>query len=174
MNWGLSGLGRRPHLVPRLPGEGGTVLTDAQRAALEPLVEACRPKGKTPPRELRRTMEAIVRRHRNGAAWRAIPAAYGPWWTAAPLFIRWAKLGARERLLGRAPARGVALGMAFLDGSSIRAHAEAAGAPEKGRARASGTAGRRSAARAAGSAPRSAEPIVRGRGTRAVAREGRA
>ena len=50
------------------------VFTDEQWAALEPLVEACRPKGKTPPRDLRRTVEAIVWRHRNGATWRAIPA----------------------------------------------------------------------------------------------------
>ena len=29
------------------------VLTDAQWAVLEPLVEVCRPKGKTPPRDAR-------------------------------------------------------------------------------------------------------------------------
>ena len=34
--------------------EGRVALTDGQWAALEPLVEACRPKGKTPPRHLRR------------------------------------------------------------------------------------------------------------------------
>src|SRR3954463_12429268 len=64
------------------------VLTDGQWAALEPLIEAARPKGKTPPRDLRRTLEAIVRRHRNGATWRAIPAELGPWWRGAQLFIR--------------------------------------------------------------------------------------
>src|SRR5437763_27594 len=42
------------------------VLTDERWAALEPLLEACRPKGKTPPRDLRRTVEAIVWRHANG------------------------------------------------------------------------------------------------------------
>ena len=36
------------------------MLTDAQWAMLEPLIEACRPKGKTPPRDLRRTMTAIL------------------------------------------------------------------------------------------------------------------
>ena len=132
------------------------VLTDEQWAALGPLVEACRPKGKTPPRNLRRTIEAIVWRHTNGATWRAIPAEYGPWWTAAQLFIRWAQLGVWQRLLEAAQARGVELGMVFLDGTSIRAHHKAAGAPKKGEARANGTAGRRSAARAAGSARRRA------------------
>ena len=132
------------------------MLTDEQWAALEPLVEACRPRGKTPPLDLRRTVEAIVRRHRNGATWRAVPPELGPWWRAAQLFIRWAELAAWERPLGLAQARGVELGMAFLDGTSIRAHHKAAGAPKKGGPRGSGTAARRSAARAAGSAPRRA------------------
>src|SRR3954469_19231800 len=94
------------------------VLTDEQWAALEPLIEACRPKGKTPPRDLRRTVEAIVWRHANGAKWRGVPAGLGPWWRAAQLFCRWSKLGAWPRLLEAAQARGVELGMAFLDGTS--------------------------------------------------------
>ena len=36
------------------------MLTDTQWAMLEPLVEACRPKGKTPPQDLRRTISAIL------------------------------------------------------------------------------------------------------------------
>jgi hypothetical protein len=36
-----------------------------------------------------------------------------------------------RRLLETAQGRGVELGMAFLDGTSIRAHPKAAGAPEK-------------------------------------------
>jgi hypothetical protein len=49
------------------------MLGDAQWALLEPLVEVCRPKGKTPPQDLRRTISAILWRHQNGAKWRAIP-----------------------------------------------------------------------------------------------------
>jgi len=130
------------------------VLTDERWAALEPLVEACRPRAKVPPSNLRRTVEAIIWRCRNGAKWRAIPAELGPWWMAAQTFIRWARLGVWERLLEAAQARGVELGMAFLDGTSIRAHPKAAGAPKKGGPRASATGGRRSAARAGASAPR--------------------
>jgi transposase len=110
----------------------GMVLTDERWAALAPLLEACRPKGKTPPRDLRRTVGAIIWRHENGARWRAVPAELGPWWRAAQLFIRWSKLGAWQRLLEAAQARGVELGMAFLDGTSIRAHHKAAGAPKDG------------------------------------------
>ena len=65
------------------------MLTDAQWGMLEPLIEACRPKGKTPPRDLRRTISAILWRHQNGAKWRSVPAELGPWSRAAQTFIRW-------------------------------------------------------------------------------------
>src|ERR687890_2624691 len=108
------------------------MLTDTQWMRLEPLVEACRPKGKPPPRDLRRTITAILWRHQNGAKWRAIPADLGPWSRAAQTFIRWARLGVWEKLLLLAQERGVQLGMTFLDGTSIRAHQKAAGAAQKG------------------------------------------
>ena len=59
------------------------MLADAHWMKLEPLIETCRPKGKTPPQDLRRTISAIVWRHQNGAKWRAIPAELGPWSRAA-------------------------------------------------------------------------------------------
>src|SRR3954469_2623138 len=54
---------------------GGAMLTDGAWMDLEPLIEACRPKGKTPPQDIRRTLSAILWRHQNGAKWRAIPGA---------------------------------------------------------------------------------------------------
>lgn len=123
------------------------VLTDEQWAVLEPLVEACRPAAKVPPSKLRRTVSAIFWRHQNGAKWRALPNEFGPWWVralpgrqrlAAQTFIRWSRLGVWERLLAMAQARGVELGMAFLDGTSIRAHQKAAGRPKRHRSGATG------------------------------------
>ena len=108
------------------------MLSHAQWAVLEPLVGACRPKGKTPPQDLRRTMSAILWRHQNGAKWRAVPADLGPWWRAAQVFIRWARLGVWERLLNLVQEHGVQLGMVFLDGTSVRAHQKAAGAARRG------------------------------------------
>src|SRR6185503_10570501 len=134
---------------------GGAMLTDGVWMDLEPLIEACRPKGKTPPQDLRRTLSAILWRHENGAKWRAIPADLGPWSRAAQMFIRWAHLGVWERLL-LAQARGVQLGMTFLHGTSIRAHQKAAGAARKGALQRSGTNVRRWAARVAATAPRPA------------------
>lgn len=59
------------------------VLSDAQWAELEPLIDAVRPHRKVPHDDLRQTIEAILWRHRNGAKWRAIPGELGPWWKAA-------------------------------------------------------------------------------------------
>ena len=132
------------------------MLADAQWTTLEPLIEACRPKGKTPPQDLRRTLSAIVWRHQNGAKWRAIPAELGPWSRAAQTFIRWARLGVWERLLALVQDRGVQLGMTFLDGTSIRAHQKPAGAAQKGGLKLSGTSVKRWGARVAGMAPRRA------------------
>ncbi len=130
------------------------MLTDGAWMDLEPLIEACRPKGKTPPQDLRRTISAIVWRHQNGAKWRAIPAELGPWSRAAQTFIRWARLGVWERLLLWAQEQGVQLGMTFLDGTSIRAHQKAAGAARKGALQRSGTPVKRWAARVGAMEPR--------------------
>ena len=109
------------------------MLTDAQWTLVEPLLEACRPHAKVPPRHLRRTIRAIFWRHDNGARWRALPEEHGPWWVAAQTFIRWAPLGMRERLLALVQERGLQLGMTFLDGTNIRAHQKAAGAAKGAR-----------------------------------------
>ncbi|MFL5281870.1 MAG: transposase, partial [Rhodopila sp.] len=61
---------------------GYGVLTDAQWAELAPLIAQCRPPHKTAHKNLRRTIEAIIWRHENGAKWRSIPRDLGPWWMA--------------------------------------------------------------------------------------------
>ncbi len=104
-------------------------MKDVEWQALAPLIDECRPRARTPHRDLRRTIRAIIWRHENGAKWRSVPAELGPWWAAAQTFIRWARLGVWERLLELAQARGVELGMVFLDGTTIRAHQKAAGVP---------------------------------------------
>lgn len=62
---------------------------------------------------------------------RGVRAPHGRRRLAAQTFIRWSRLGVWERLLAMAQSRGVDLGMAFLDGTSIRAHQKAAGAAKK-------------------------------------------
>ena len=136
-------------------------MTDAQWEALAPLIEACSPPHKTGHHDLRRTIEAIIWRHDNGAKWRQIPADLGPLWMAAQCFRRWARLGAWERLLEAAQQHGgIEAGMAFLDGTSIRAHHKAAGAAKKGRVQRSATSGKLWAGLAAAVAAR----LARGNG----------
>ena len=132
------------------------VLSEAQWRRLAPLIEAVRPRGKTEHHDLRRTIEAIVWRHQNGAKWRAIPEELGPWWRAAQVFIRWARAGVWERLLDLVQSRGVALGMVFLDGTTIRAHQKAAGAAKRGDLEPSETIVKLLAARVVAMAPRPA------------------
>ena len=143
------------------------VLTDAQWEVLAPLIEASRPPYKTDHHDLRRTIEAILWRHDNGAKWRQIPAELGPWWMAAQTFSRWSRLGAWERLLEAAQRRGgVEAGMAgltaseavprTLDGTSIRAHHKAAGAAKKGAHQRSAMPARAWDVRAAATGPRPA------------------
>src|SRR3954470_24202820 len=132
------------------------MLADAHWMKLEPLIEACRPKGKTAPQDLRRTISAILWRHQNGAKWRAIPAELGPWSRAAQTFIRWAHLGVWERLPLPPQGSGGQLGMTFLDGISIRAHHKAAGAEKRGPTARRAMSVRRWAARGAATAPRPA------------------
>ncbi|CAH2603513.1 protein of unknown function [Rhodovastum atsumiense] len=50
--------------------EQDTIFTNEMWAMWEPLIEEVRPRGKTPPKELRRTISAIFWRHQNGAKWR--------------------------------------------------------------------------------------------------------
>jgi transposase len=137
-------------------GQEYQVFTDAAWAVWEPLIEAVRPHGKTPPADLRRTISAIFWRHQNGAKWRSIPAELGPWWRAAQLFIRWAKQGVWENLLDLAQQHDLALGMSFLDGTTIRAHHKAAGAQKRGSTARGAISVRRLAVRAAATAPRPA------------------
>src|SRR4029079_1513866 len=132
------------------------MLTDTQWGRLEPLIEACRPKGKTPHKDLRRTLSGILWRHEDGAQWRAVAADLGPWSRAAQMFIRWAHLGVWERLLLLAQERGVPLGMTFLDGTSLAAHHKATGAEKRGPPAKSAMRVRRWAVRGAATGPRRA------------------
>ena len=136
--------------------EATDLFNDKVWALWAPLIDVVRPKGKTPPHDLRRTLAAIVWRHENGAKWRSIPAELGPWWRAAQLSIRWARLGVWQHLLELCQESGVSLGLALLDGTNIRAHHKAAGAEKRGSRVRSATAAKLWADLVVGMARRSA------------------
>lgn len=72
-----------------------------------------------------------------GSPWRDLPERYGPWQTAYNRFNRWRKDGTFDAILERLQMRldeegRIDWDLWMVDGSSVRAHASAAGAGEKG------------------------------------------
>jgi transposase len=93
-----------------------------------------------------------------GSPWRDLPERYGPWQTAYNRFNLWRKDGTFDVVLERLQMRLDEEGridweLWCVDGSSVRAHAAAAGAGEKGGLLSPPTT--LWAARAAGSGPKS-------------------
>lgn len=113
-------------------------LTDAEWERLEPLL---------PPQEERRrgnrykdhrtVVNGMLWVLRTGAPWRDMPERYGKWRTVYSRFRRWTERGvwqkALESLQGQADARGgIDWDATALDGSYVKAHPHAAGAPKRG------------------------------------------
>ncbi len=73
-------------------------LTDAEWAALAPLIARTDPRGR-PAQRTRRTMDAIFWVACSAGPWRALPAEYGPANSAHRLLARLAHSGALDRLL---------------------------------------------------------------------------
>ena len=128
-------------------------LTDARGERLRPLLPPP-PRGRGRPRSDDRTVvEGILWRLTTGAPWRDLPARFGPWKTVYSRFRRWQRAGVWDRVLAALQADGDARGeldwsLHFLDGTTVRAHPDAAGAKK-------GAATRPSAAPAAASRPSS-------------------
>lgn len=64
-------------------------LTDAQWAILEPLLPKEQLLGRPRKTSLRRVVDAILYRNRNGCTWRALPHDLPTWRTVYNYFIRW-------------------------------------------------------------------------------------
>ena len=114
-------------------------LSEAEWSALKSALDEARSGRGRPLRDERLMVEAIVWRARNGAKWRSLPERFGPFrrrrtsgstWRPAQLHIRWSQAGVWERAFEALRYAGRPdLTEVFMDGSSIRAHRCAAGAP---------------------------------------------
>jgi transposase len=107
-------------------------LTDAEWARLAPLL---------PPRQAgkrrqddRLVIDGSLWKLATGAPWRDLPERYGPWQSASTRFRRWRRAGGWDRMLAAVQQQAAAAGELdwaahFVDGTVIRAHQHAAGAP---------------------------------------------
>lgn len=112
-------------------------LTDDQWAKLEPHLPPQKPPTGKPNHDHRTIVDGILWRLRTGAPWRDLPERYGKWETVYSRFRRWQLAGVWDRALAALQADGDARGdldwaLHFVDGTSVRAHPHAAGAPKKG------------------------------------------
>ncbi|WP_435053495.1 IS5 family transposase [Kitasatospora phosalacinea] len=116
-------------------------LTDAQWAALEPLLPRGIKAGRPPLHTKRQLINGIRFRTRTGIPWRDLPERYGPWETVYGLFRRWQRDGTWHRILeqlqARADTKGLITWDISVDSTIVRAHQQAAGARKRGTCRSS-------------------------------------
>jgi len=132
-------------LVATLAVTGRADLTDAQWAALGPLLPRGKKPGRPPSWTKRQLIDGIRWRVRTGAPWRDVPERYGRWQTVYGLFRRWQRNGTWRavltRLQGRADAAGLITWDVSVDSTIARAHQHAAGARKRGTCRPNRPAG---------------------------------
>jgi transposase len=75
-------------------------------------------------------VEAVLWILRTGAPWRDLPKRFGPWNSVYRRFSRWSRRGVWHRVF-RELAKEADFEELYLDGSIVRAHQHAAGAPKK-------------------------------------------
>lgn len=97
----------------------------------------CCPRTGRPANDHRTVLNGILWVLRKGAPWRDLPARYGSWQTVSSRFRRSREAGIWDQLLRTlqteaAPDGAVDDAVAMIDGSTIRAHQQAAGARKKG------------------------------------------
>ncbi len=112
-------------------------LTDDQWQRLALVLPPQRPSTGRPAKDHRTVLNGIVWILRSGAPWRDLPERYGPWKTVYSRFRRWRETGLWDRILLALQADAAHDGtldgsLTMIDGTSIRAHQQAAGAPKKG------------------------------------------
>lgn len=78
----------------------------------------------------RKFIDAVIWIARNGAAWRALPEAYGKWSSVHKRFIRWSKAGVWKMIFNTLAADADTEWI-MIDSTIVRAHQHAAGARKK-------------------------------------------
>jgi transposase len=116
-------------------GERRHELKDSEWAAIADLFPAAKATGR-PARSTREVFNGVMWVLKTGAPWRDLPDRYGPWQTVYRRFRAWDREGVLDRILKRLRLKldedgYIDWSEVFIDGSSVRASAAAAGAPKK-------------------------------------------
>ena len=85
-------------------------LTDAQWAALAPLLPKGKKPGRPPKWDKRQLIDGIRWRVRTGAPWRDVPDCYGHWRSVYGLYRRWQRRGIWAQILAALQGHADALG----------------------------------------------------------------
>lgn len=107
-------------------------LSESQWQAVESILPAAKGRGRKP-RPARDMLNGMMWILKTGAPWRDLPDRYGPWETVYRRFREWGERGVIDRVLQRLKLKldedgYIDRGTWFVDGSSVRAGADAAGA----------------------------------------------
>ena len=110
-------------------------LTDEQWDRLQDLLPRNGRKGGQW-KDHRLMIDAILWALADGGRWRNVPAEFGPWQSVYDRFRNWARSGLWDRILRRLQARkmnsqDIDFSLFCIDGTVVRAHQSAAGAPKK-------------------------------------------
>lgn len=97
---------------------------------IEPFVPGGRAGRRGPRSDNRRFVEALIWMARSGGRWRDLPERYGNYQTVKRRYYRWIENGVLDRIF-TALAQEADLDWVAVDSTSIRAQAQAAGAPLK-------------------------------------------
>jgi transposase len=110
-------------------------LTDEQWAQIRDLLPTNGRRGGQW-KDHRAMIDGILWALSDGGRWRNMPAEFGPWQSVYDRFRRWARRGLWDKLLRHLQARrmtggGIDWTLFCIDGTVVRAHQSAAGAPKK-------------------------------------------
>ena len=105
-------------------------LSDWQWARVEPFVPGGRAGRRGPRSDNRGFVNALIWMARSGGRWRDLPERFGNYQTVKRRYYRWVENGVLDRLFA-ALAKEADLDWVVVDSTSIRAHAQASGAPLK-------------------------------------------
>jgi hypothetical protein len=90
-----------PHgaLPVQILGPAVPELTDARWARVAPLLPPQKPRTGRPAHDHRTILAGMLWVARTGAAWRDLPAHFGPWETVHSRYHRWRKVGIWQQIL---------------------------------------------------------------------------